>query len=60
MGPAGRVVTADALHTGAAEAGWLVGRGADDVLVVKGNQPGLVAAIDRMAPEAVPPSAPHR
>jgi len=60
VGLAGRVVTADALHTGAAEARWLVGRGADYVLVVKGNQPGLVAAIDRMAPEAFSPSAPHR
>jgi len=57
---AGRVVTADALHTNPAEARYLVGRGADYVLTVKGNQPGLVAAIDRMAPELFSPSAPNR
>jgi len=55
---AGRVVTADALHTNPAEARWLVERGADYVLTVKGNQPGLVAAIDRLAPEVFPPA--HR
>jgi len=57
---AGRVVTADALHTNPAEARWLVERGADYVLTVKGNQPGLVAAIDRLAPRGVSPSAPNR
>jgi predicted transposase YbfD/YdcC len=55
---AGRVVTADALHTNPAEARWLVERGADYVLTVKGNQPGLVAAIDQMAPEVFSPA--HR
>ncbi len=57
---AGRVVTADALHTNPAEARWLVERGADYVLTVKGNQPGLVAAIDQMTPDAFSPSAPNR
>jgi DDE_Tnp_1-associated/Transposase DDE domain len=57
---AGRVVTADALHTNPAEARWLVERGADYVLTVKGNQPGLVAAIDRLAPEVFSPRAPNR
>jgi predicted transposase YbfD/YdcC len=52
---AGRLVTADALHTNPAEARWLVERGADYVLTVKGNQPGLVAAIDRLTPEVVSP-----
>lgn len=57
---AGRVVTADALHTNAAEAGWLVKQDADYVLCVKGNQPGLVAAIDRMPPDAFSPTARNR
>jgi DDE family transposase len=56
----GRVVTADALHTNAAEARYLVGRGADYVLVVKDNQPGLVAAIDRVPAGAFSPGAPNR
>jgi len=30
------------------------------LLTVKGNQPGLVAAIDRLAPEVFSPSAPNR
>jgi predicted transposase YbfD/YdcC len=55
---AGRVVTADALHTNSTEARWLVERGADYVLTVKDNQPGLVAAIDRLAPEVFLPA--HR
>jgi hypothetical protein len=59
VGLGGRVVTADALHTNAAEAGWLVGRGADYVLVVKDNQPGLVAAIDRVPAGAFSPGAPN-
>jgi hypothetical protein len=56
----GRVVTADALHTNAAEARYLVGRGADYVLVVKDNQPGLVAAIDRVPAGAFSPGASNR
>jgi predicted transposase YbfD/YdcC len=38
---AGVVVTADALHTQRDHASFLVGRGAEDLLVVKANQPGL-------------------
>jgi predicted transposase YbfD/YdcC len=38
---AGVVVTADALHTQRDHAAFLVGRGADYLLVVKANQPGL-------------------
>src|SRR6266536_2737010 len=33
---------------------------ADYLLTVKGNQPGLQAQIDRLAPDAFPPGAPHR
>ncbi len=40
---AGRVVTADALHTCAATARAIVVHDADDLLVVKGNQPTLYA-----------------
>ena len=36
---AGVVVTADALHTQRDHASFLVDRGADDLLVVKANQP---------------------
>src|SRR6266545_2582856 len=57
---AGRVVTADALHTTPAQARYLIGRDADSVLTVKGNQPGLVTAIDRLAPEVFSPGAHHR
>jgi len=57
---AGRVVTADALHTTPGEARYLIGRDADYVLTVKGNQPGLVTAIDRLAPEVFSPGAHHR
>ena len=57
---AGKVVTADALHTRAGRARWLVAdRHAEDVVAVKGNQPGLAAAIDRLAPSAVSPRADH-
>src|SRR6266511_6041074 len=57
---AGRVVTADALHTTAAQARYLLGRDADYMLTVQGNQPGLVTAIDRLAPEVFSPGAHHR
>src|SRR6266545_1470356 len=57
---AGRVVTADALHTTPAQARYLIGRDADYMLTVKGNQPGLVTAIDRLAPEVFSPGAHHR
>jgi predicted transposase YbfD/YdcC len=42
---AGAVVTADALHTQRDHASFLVGRGAEDLLVVKANQPGLHAQL---------------
>jgi predicted transposase YbfD/YdcC len=52
----GRVVTADALHTQRAHARWLVeDKQADYLLVVKGNQPGLVGAIDRLPAPACSP-----
>jgi len=58
---AGKVVTADALHTQVAHARWLVeDKHADYLLTVKGNQPGLQTAIDRLAPDAFSPGAPHR
>lgn len=57
---AGRVVTADALHTTPGQARYLRGRDADHVLTVKGNQPGPVTAIDRLAPEVFSPGAHHR
>ncbi len=54
---AGRVVTADALHTQTEHARWLVAdRQADYLLTVKGNQPGLVDAVDRLAEGAFSPS----
>ena len=57
----GKVVTADALHTQAKHARWLVDdKHADYLLTVKGNQPGLQAQIDRLAPDAFSPGAPHR
>ena len=56
---AGAVVTADALHTQQAHARYLVAdRHADDVLVVKDNQPGLVTAISQLPEEAFSPSQP--
>jgi predicted transposase YbfD/YdcC len=42
---AGAVVTADALHTQRDHAAFLVDRGADYLLVVKANQPGLHAQL---------------
>src|SRR6266487_180835 len=57
---AGRVVTADALHTQVEHARYLVeDRKADYVLCVKDNQPGLVAAIDQLAPDVFSPGAPN-
>ena len=54
----GKVVTADALHAQVAHARWLVQeRHADYVFTVKGNQPGLEAAISRLPQAAFPPSA---
>jgi Transposase DDE domain len=58
---AGRVVTADALHTQTEHARYLVeDRHADYVFTVKDNQPGLVQAIDRLPAGASSPSAPNR
>jgi hypothetical protein len=58
---AGRVVTADALHTQRDHARYLVDRQAAYLLVVKGNQPGMVTAIDQLGEQAFPPSPPdHR
>jgi Transposase DDE domain len=57
----GRVVTADALHTTAEHARYLVDqRHAAYLLVVKGNQPGLVSAIDQLNEQAFSPSASQR
>jgi predicted transposase YbfD/YdcC len=55
---AGRVVTADALHTQADHADYLVGRRqADYLFCVKGNQPGLETAINHLPSAAFSPSA---
>ena len=56
---AGKVVTADALHTQADHARYLIERHADYVFTVKGNQPGLETAISRLAAPAFSPCA-HR
>jgi DDE_Tnp_1-associated/Transposase DDE domain len=57
---AGRVVTADALHTQTEHARWLVqDKHADYVFTVKDNQPGLVGAIDQLASEALSPGPPN-
>jgi len=56
---AGRVVTADALHTQADHARWLVTeRHADYVFCVKGNQAALEAAIDHLPQAAFSPCLP--
>jgi hypothetical protein len=58
---AGKVVTADALHTQTEHARWLVAdRQADYLFCVKGNQPSLEAAISRTPPAAFSPGAPNR
>lgn len=51
---AGAIVTADALHTQRAHASFLVGRHADDVLVVKANQPALHTQLARLPWREVP------
>jgi DDE_Tnp_1-associated/Transposase DDE domain len=57
----GRVVTADALHTTREHAHYLVDqRHAAYLLVVKGNQPGLVSAINQLDAQAFSPSASER
>lgn len=53
----GKVVTADALHTQADHARWLVeDRHADYVFCVKGNQPTLEDAISRLPARLFPPA----
>lgn len=57
---AGRVVTADAAHTQAGHARYLVERRqAAYLLVVKGNQPGLQQTIDRLPPAVFSPRTHH-
>lgn len=54
---AGKTVTADALHTQVELAEHLVEeRGADYVFTVKGNQPTLLAQLEAVAWESLPPS----
>ncbi len=48
------VVTADALHCQRDTATWLIGRGADYVLTVKANQPGLRTALKDLPWAQVP------
>ncbi|WP_158607735.1 ISAs1 family transposase [Flexivirga caeni] len=48
------VVTADALHCPRGTAAWLTGRGADYLLTVKANQPGLRNALKRLPWAKVP------
>jgi hypothetical protein len=58
---AGRVVTADALHTQQETARYLVeAKQADYVFTAKDNQPTLKQDIAALGLDAVPPSAPHR
>ena len=51
---AGVVVTADALHTQRDHAAFLVDRGADYLLVVKANQPGLHAQLAELPWRQIP------
>src|SRR5450755_2398911 len=51
---AGTVITADSLHTQRATADYVHGRGADFVLPVKDNQPGLFDALDALPWQDVP------
>jgi DDE_Tnp_1-associated/Transposase DDE domain len=51
---AGVVVTADALHTQRDHAAFLVGRGAEDLLVVKANQPALHAELAGLSWRQIP------
>ena len=55
---AGRTVTADALLTQRALASYLLGRGADYVFTVKGNQPNLLDDIRLTLDEAIARRAP--
>ncbi|WP_240038069.1 ISAs1 family transposase [Actinomyces procaprae] len=50
----GAVVTADALHTQHETAEWIISRGADYVLTVKGNQPSLRAKLKALPWKDVP------
>jgi predicted transposase YbfD/YdcC len=50
----GVVVTADAMHTQKDTATYITDRGADYVLTVKGNQPGLLARCKALAWNQVP------
>ncbi len=50
----GTVVTTDALHCQRDTATWLVGRGADYVMTVKGNQPRLRARLKALPWKDVP------
>jgi predicted transposase YbfD/YdcC len=54
LGISGLVITADALHTQRRHAAYLRRRGADFVFMVKDNQPGLFAALDRLDWPSVP------
>lgn len=54
MDLAGVVVTADALHCQRDTATWLIGRGANYVLTVKANQPGLRNALKDLPWSKVP------
>ena len=57
---AGRVVTADALHTQVDHARWLVeDKHADYLSTVKDNQPGLVRLIDQLPASAFSPGPPN-
>lgn len=57
---AGRVVTADALHTQTEHARYLIcDRQADYLFTVKGNQPTLEAEISRVPATAFSPGAPN-
>jgi hypothetical protein len=53
------VITADALHSQRAHAEYLHSRGAQFVLTVKQNQPGLYAALDALPWAATPIAARH-
>ena len=54
MDLAGVVVTADALHCQRDTETWLIGRGADYVLTVKANPPGLRNALKALPWASVP------
>jgi predicted transposase YbfD/YdcC len=56
---AGVVVTADALHTQRDHAAFLVDRGADYLLVVKANQPGLHAQLAELPWRQIAGDGPH-